>query len=98
MRCGRAGRARFRIATWNLGSLNGRDREVVEELRRRNVDICCLQETRHPGEGSKMLGNTGSRYKLLWTGHNRIAKEVASGGVGILMAEDLADCIQNVKR
>ena len=35
----------IRIASWNVGTMKGRSLEVVETLERRNIDICCVQET-----------------------------------------------------
>ena len=31
---------------WNLGGLSGKWGEVYEELRKRMIDVCCLQEVR----------------------------------------------------
>ena len=39
-------RLRVRVGTWNVGSMSGRDTEVCEELRKRWVDVCCLQDVR----------------------------------------------------
>ena len=38
--------------------------EVSEELRKRMVHVCCLQEVRWKGQGVGMLGMKGRRYKL----------------------------------
>ena len=35
-----------RVGTWNLWSMSGRGTEVYEELRKRRMDVCCLQEVR----------------------------------------------------
>ena len=32
------------VGTWNVGSMSGRGTELCEELRKRRVDVCCLQE------------------------------------------------------
>ena len=49
---------------WNLGSLSGNGGEVCEELRKRMIDVCCLQEVRWSGQGARMLRAKGRRYKL----------------------------------
>ena len=36
----------IRLGTWNIGALNGKGLEICDELWRRNVDLCCLQEVR----------------------------------------------------
>ena len=43
---------------WNVGSLSGKG-EVCEELRKRMIDVCCLQEVRLRGHGARMLGMKG---------------------------------------
>ena len=35
-----------RFRSWNVGSISGGGTEVYEELRKRKVDVCCLQEVR----------------------------------------------------
>ena len=37
---------------------------MCEELRKRKVDVCCLQEVRWRGEGARFIGVKGRRYKL----------------------------------
>ena len=34
------------VGMWNLGSLSGKGGEVHEELRKRRIDVCCLQGVR----------------------------------------------------
>ena len=38
---------------------------MSETLKRRFVDICCLQEVRWKGQGAKMIGNC---FKFRWNG------------------------------
>ena len=45
----------LRIGTVNIGTLRGRNGEVVEMVGRRRLDFCCLQETRWKGEGARIL-------------------------------------------
>ena len=52
---------------WNLGSLREDIGEVYEELRKRMIDVCCLQEVRWREQGAKMLGMKGRRHKLWWS-------------------------------
>ena len=65
-----------RVGTWNLGSLSGNGGEVYEEMRKRMIDECCLQEVRWRGQGARMLGMKGRRCKLRWSGRR--------DGVGIV--------------
>ncbi|KAK6743515.1 hypothetical protein RB195_010659 [Necator americanus] len=54
-----------RLATLNVGTLSGRSRELADSLRKRGVDICCVQETRWKGSKSRRLGDG---YKLIYHG------------------------------
>ena len=60
---------RFGVLVWkgNLGSLTGKGVEVCEELRKRMIDVCCLQEVRWRGHGARMLGMKGWRCKQWWS-------------------------------
>ena len=35
-----------KIGRWNVGSMTGRRRDLVEMLKRRNIGILCVQETK----------------------------------------------------
>ena len=59
------GRFGVRVGTWNLGSLSGKRGDVCEELRKRMIDVCCLQEERWRWQGACMLVMKGRICKLL---------------------------------
>ena len=69
-----------RVGTWNIRSMSGRGTEVREELRKRRMDVCCLQEVRWRGQGARFSGVKGRRYKW-WCGN--------SDGVGIVMVQEV---------
>ena len=77
----------------NVGTLTRRSGEVVEMISRRKLDFCCVQETRWKGEGARLLGGEGMRYKLFWKGSER-----GVGGVGIFAAEQYIDKVVEVRR
>ena len=54
----------FSFGSYNIGSLNGKSMELGEKLVRREVGICCIQEVRWRGMGSKFVGSSGRRFKL----------------------------------
>ena len=58
--------------------------EVCEELRKRKVDVCGLQEVRWKNEGTRFLGVFRQRYKLWWSGNSS-----GIGRVGTLVKEEL---------
>jgi exonuclease III len=53
-----------KIAIWNVGSLSKNSGEVVEVLRKRRVNVCCIQEARWKGEGARLLGRHDAKYKI----------------------------------
>ena len=71
------------VMAWNLGSLSGKGGEVCEELRKRMIDMCCLQEVRWNEQGTRMLGIKQIRYKLWWSG-----KGDGVGGVRVMVYEE----------
>lgn len=85
-------RSSLRFGSWNIGSMVGRSMEVAMELRKRKVDVCCVQETRWKGGGARFVGAMGVRYKFLWSGGDGAA------GVGVLIKEELSGNVIDIKR
>ena len=83
----------IKLGTWNIGTLNGKGLEICDELWRRNVDLCCLQEVRWKGCGARLIGLQGRRYNLWWSGDQE-----GNGGVGELVKEEQHDKINEVRR
>ena len=74
------------IATLNVRFMRGRSNEIVEMLSRRQVDICCLQESRWRGEPARKITRTNSYFKFFWKGDN-----YSNGGVEVLVAHKWID-------
>ena len=89
---GRARREVCRFGSWNIGLLTVRSSEIADELRRRRVDVCCLQEVRWKGGSARCVGVKGKRYKVFWSGKGD------SGGVGVMIKEELSDKVLEVRR
>ena len=87
------GRFGVQVGTWNLGSLSGKGGEVCEELRKSMIDVCCLQEVRLRGQGTRMLGIERRRYKLWWSG-----KKDGVGCVGVMVKDELCEKLVEVRR
>ena len=72
----------IRVATWNLGSLNKRNAEVVETLSRRQVDICGVQEHRLTGSLQpnqvRTLTDKGCKFNFYHWGMPRLHKRALS--------------------
>ena len=73
----------------NVGSLRGKDGEVVNMAVKGHLDFCCLQETRWRGEGTRKMG----AYKLFWMGC-----EKGIHGVGMLVADRWIEKVLDVNR
>ena len=56
------GESRIRIGSWNVGSLTGKLRELVDTVVRKRVNILCVQETKWTGQKAKEVENT--RFRL----------------------------------
>ena len=67
--------------------------EGCEELRKRKVDVCCLQKVRWRNEGTRFFGVKRTRYKLWWCGNDD-----KIGGVAILVKEKLCEKVVEVRR
>ncbi|XP_063592165.1 craniofacial development protein 2-like [Penaeus indicus] len=80
----------WRCATWNIGTMNGRSREIAETLKQRKVKILCVQEVRWRGGG---VIEIGEGYKLYYSG-NRTGRN----GVGIILDEELKQRVVEVQR
>lgn len=82
---------RIRVGSWNVGSLTGKLRELVDTAVRRRVDVLCVQETKWKGQKAKEVEDTG--FKLWYTGTTP-----NKNGVGILINKSLKDGVVDVKR
>ena len=82
-----------RFGTLNVGSLCARKTEVCEELRKRRVDVCCMQEVRWKGQGARFVGISSRRYKLWWS-----ENDAGFGRVGILVKEEISGNVVEVRR
>lgn len=78
---------RLRIATLNIRTVTGRSQELSEILKRRNIDIACIQETRWKGQKSR---DVGEGYKLIYNGVTN-TKDTA-----VIVNEKLRSCVAEV--
>jgi exonuclease III len=81
----------IRLGSWNVGSLTGKLRELVDTAIRRHVNILCVQETKWTGQKAKEVENTG--FKLWYT-----RKEQSRNDVAILIDKSLKNGVVAVKR
>ncbi|AQK49513.1 Retrovirus-related Pol polyprotein LINE-1 [Zea mays] len=82
---------RVRVGSWNVGSLTGKLREIVDVAVRRRVNILCIQETKWKGQKAKEVEGTGFKLWYMGTAPNK-------NGVGVLIDKSLKDGVVDVKR
>jgi hypothetical protein len=88
-RCG----MRLRFGSVNVGTMVRRSSEVVEMVGRRELDFCCVQETKWKGENARTLEGGDKKYKFFWKGCKQ-----GTSGVGILIAEKWIDKVVQINR
>ena len=81
------------MGTWNAGSMSGRGTVVCDGLRNRRMNVCCLQEVRWRGQGAPFMGVKDRRYKLQWSRNSD-----STGGVGVLVKEELCEMAVEVRK
>ena len=77
----------------NVGTLCGRASEVIETVSRRYIDICCLQEVRWRGAGTRTITGKDTQYKLFWIGNQE-----GNGGIGVMLAVKWIQKVIHVNR
>lgn len=90
MQARRVREVRLRCASWNIGTMTGRGRELADVLKRRKVNIACVQETKWKGAKAREIGEG---YKFYYCG-----SDGKRNGVGIILDGDLKGCVTDVKR
>jgi exonuclease III len=83
--------SRLRVGTWNVGSLTGKLREIVDSMIRRRVNILCVQETKWKGQKAKEVEDTD--FKLWYT-----STTSNKNGVDIVLDQSLKDGVVDIKR
>ena len=81
---------RLRYASWNVGTMTGRARELADVLKRRRINVACLQETRWKGTKAREIGEG---YKFFYCG-----SDGKKNGVGIVLDNNLKESVMDVKR
>ena len=83
-------KGRMRIGNWNVGSLTGKGRELVDVMQRRKIMVLCVQETKWKGKSTRKLGEG---YKVYYTGES-----TRRNGVGIILHPELQESVTEVNR
>jgi hypothetical protein len=83
--------SRLSVGTWNVGSLMGKLREIVDTMIRRRVNILCVQEMKWKGQKVKDVEDTD--FKLWYT-----CTTTNKNGVGIVLDKSLKDGVVDIKQ
>lgn len=70
----------WKIGTWNVKSINGKENELTQEFEEMGLDILAISETKKKGTGLKELDNG---HLLIYSGVEHNTR--AAGGVGCLI-------------
>jgi len=81
---------KVRYGRWNVGTLTGRSRELAEVLRRGNVNVCGVQETKWKEEKAR---KTGEGYKIFYS-----EEKNARNDEGIILDKDMNGNVVEVFR
>ena len=79
-------RSTIRVATWNVRTLyqSGKLENVKQEMRRLNINILGISETRWSKSGHFMIDG----FKIIYSGGDKHER-----GVGLLMDSDISKCV-----
>jgi hypothetical protein len=83
--------SRLRVVTWNVASLTGKLREIVDTMIRRRVNILYVQETKWKGQRAKEVEDTD--FKLWYTNTT-----TNKNGVCIVLGKSLKGGVVDNKR
>ena len=79
----------WRVGTWNVRSLTGKEKELTEEFEKVNIDILGVTETKKKGKGEEVLEGG---HILIYSGVD--VKERAREGVGCIVKRENQKYIQ----
>lgn len=53
----------YRMGTWNVRSLKGKEQELIKEMKRYDLDVLGVSETRWKGSGAESIDD---HYVIFW--------------------------------
>ena len=81
---------KLKLASLNVDSMTGRSGEIVQLMRKKSLQVLCVQETKWKGSKAREIG---AGYKLYYHG-----EDGTKNGVGIVLSEDMRDRVLAVER
>lgn len=85
----------LRIGSWNVGSMNGRSYQLEDVMKRRRLDVLCVQETkwRNLGNKTRFLDTRTKQFKIYYHG-----LENCRNGVGIILSLEFQNSIVSIEK
>ena len=84
------GMRKVKIAKLNVGSMTGRSIEISQLMRKKSLQVVCVQETKWKGSKAREIG---AGYKLYYHG-----EDSKRNGIGIVLCEELKEGVLVVTR
>ena len=86
---------KVRFASWNVGSMTKRSLELEDVMRRRNIDIMCVQETKwkNTGNRARFLDLKTKAFRLFYHGTVQ-----GKNGIGIILATEHVSNIISISK
>ena len=80
-----------RLGTWNTRTLNqlGKKEEAAKEMKRYNLDILAIQESRLIGQGRSQIALENWRGEILWSGEEKYHQ----AGVAVILNKKASDAL-----
>ena len=85
-------RRKIRVGSWNIGTMTGKGRELVEVMKKRKLEMLCMQETRWGGNSAREIGEG---YKIIYSGGTAKGKR---NGVGVVLNEKWKEKVMEIDR
>ena len=80
----------MKLATLNVVSMTGRSGDIVQLMKKKSLQVLCVQETKRKGSKAREIE---AGYKLYYHG-----EDGTKNGVGIVLSEDMIDRVLAVER
>ena len=80
----------LRFGAWNIRTMRGRERELVEEMKKYRLEMLGVSETKARGNGEKAIGDVSCVFSGVQAGRAR-------AGVAVLLFDRLGRCLKEWK-
>ena len=78
----------YRMGTWHVRSLKGKEKVLIEEMKRYDLGILGVSETRWKSSGAKSIDD----YYVIFSG---VSDGRARVGVAVFLSEQMSRCVKS---